>query len=309
MQALRCGDRTLEVGRRTYVMGILNITPDSFSDGGRFSRPAAAYDHAQRLLRDGADIIDLGAESTRPGATPIGVEEELARLLPVVERLVAAGVRNLSIDTMKPEVAAAALRLGASWINDVSGLADPQLGPAVAAGGADGLVVMHSRAMAAGRIEDDVRYHDLITDVRLRLAELCARAEAAGVPAERIVVDPGIGFGKTVQDNLTLLERVHELHLLGRPVLVGPSRKRFLAALGDRAGLAALRSDGGHPGADPAAPGGEDRQRRIDVDSTMRDAATIGACCLAAWRGAHIVRVHDVAGARAALAVVDAAIR
>ena len=255
-------------------MGIVNVTPDSFSDGGAFLATEAAYGHAMRLLDEGADVLDLGAESTRPGATPVDTDTELARLLPVVERLVTAGIRCLSIDTMKPAVARAALELGAAWINDVSGLADPDL--AAAAVPADALVVMHTRPMSAGRVDDAVAYDDLLGDVRRRLSELVATAEAAGVDPRRIVVDPGIGFGKSVADNLDLLARVDEVRSLGHPVLVGPSRKRFLGV--------------------------------VAAATTVqeRDDATVGACCAASLRGADIVRVHRVAGLRAALDVVDA---
>lgn len=285
-RALRCGDRTFELGTRTFVMGIVNITPDSFSDGGRYLDHRAAVAHARELLDDGADVLDLGAESTRPGAVPIDADEELRRLLPVVHALVADGVRNLSIDTMKSSVARAALAAGAAWINDVSGLADPDLAGASADGGADALIVMHARPMNPNRIEDDVVVHGdlLFDDVLPRLDGLCAAAEAAGVPADALVIDPGIGFGKTVRGNLELLDRAGELRAAsGRPVLVGPSRKRFLAATAGLAGAA-------------------------DTEAA-RDAATVGACCVAAVRGADLVRVHDVAAVRRALAVADAAAR
>ncbi len=279
--SLRCGSRTLELGRATYIMGIVNVTPDSFSDGGRFFSAVSAYERAMRLLEDGADLVDLGAESTRPGAVPVPADEELRRLMPVLERLVAAGVDCLSVDTSKAAVAAAALDVGAAWINDVSGLADPDL--ARVAARADALVVMHAQPMSAGRMEDDVSYREVVNDVADHLAGLCARAEAAGVRPDRLVVDPGIGFGKTVQDNLRLLEGAGELRRLGRPVLVGPSRKRFVGVLA---------------GVDVA-----------DVDVDGRDQATVGACCLAALRGADLVRVHEVPAVRRALAVIDAAVR
>ncbi len=260
-------------------MGIVNVTPDSFSDGGRFFSAVSAYDQAMRLLEDGADLVDLGAESTRPGAVPVPADEELRRLIPVIERLVAAGVDWLSVDTSKASVAAAALEAGAAWINDVSGLADPDL--AGVAARADALVVMHARPMSAGQLEDDVSYREVVDDVADHLAGLCARAEAAGVRPDRLVIDPGIGFGKTVRDNLRLLEGAGELRRLGRPVLVGPSRKRFVGVLA---------------GVDPG-------------DVAGRDQATVGACCLAALRGADLVRVHEVPAVRRALAVVDAAVR
>ncbi len=271
---LRCGDRTFALGERTLVMGIVNVTPDSFSDGGEFFTPVAAYDHSMRLLEAGADVLDLGAESTRPGAVPIDADEESRRLLPVLDRLVAAGVRCTSIDTSKASVARLALAHGASWINDVSGLADPDL--AAAAADADALVVMHQRPMSPSGTEDHVAYDDLLGEVTGQLGLLVERATSAGVAAERIVVDPGIGFGKTIRDNLELIARLDVVRAIGHPVLVGPSRKRFLAALS----------------------GAE------SVDG--RDDATVGACCAAALRGADIVRVHRVDGLRAALAIVDA---
>lgn len=255
-------------------MGIVNITPDSFSDGGRFLDPVAAYDHACRLIEDGADIIDLGAESTRPGSMPIGTDEEMARLMPVLARLSASGVRAISVDTAKADVARAALQAGAAWINDVSGLADPGL--AAAATGAQALVIMHHRPMRADKAEDDVAYDDVISDVRSELARLAGIAVAAGVMPAKVVVDPGIGFGKTAIGNLALLQRAGELRSLGHAVLVGPSRKRFLSVLSGATTLA------------------------------ERDQATVGACCLAARSGADLVRVHDVAGVRRALAIIDA---
>jgi dihydropteroate synthase len=279
LRRLRCGGRSFDLGRRTYVMGIVNITPDSFSDGGRFLDATAAYDRAMRLLDDGADLVDLGAESTRPGAVAVDADEECRRLLPVVRRLVEAGVDCLSVDTAKASVAAAALDAGAAWINDVSGLADPGL--AAVAARADAFVVMHARPMSAGRPEDDVRYDDLLREVATHLEGLCRRATGAGVHPDRLVIDPGIGFGKTVRDNLALLDGVATLRGLGHPVLVGPSRKRFVSVVA---------------GVDP-------------TDVAARDDATVGACCLAAVRGADFVRVHEVAAVRRALAVVDAAVR
>ncbi len=271
---LRCGDRTFALGARTYVMGVVNITPDSFSDGGHFADPADAYGQAMRLLEDGADVVDLGAESTRPGADPISADEEWRRLDPVLTRLVASGVRCISVDTSKATIAERALDRGAAWINDVSGLADPAL--ARVAARADALIVMHQREMLAGAASDPVAYGDVVDDVAEHLRGLVARAAAAGVATEAILVDPGLGFGKTVTDNLALIDRADELRALGQPVIVGPSRKRFVAALSGA--------------------------RTIDE----RDAATVGACCLAAARGADMVRVHSVRAVRLALAVVDA---
>jgi len=272
--ALRCGDRCFDIGRRTVVMGIVNVTPDSFSDGGHHLDAADAYDHAMRLLEDGADVVDVGAESTRPGATPVAASEELRRLVPVLQRLADAGVRCVSVDTYKADVARAALDLGAAWINDTSALADPEM--ITVARGADALVVMHQRPMRAGRPGDDVVYEDVVAEVRRHLLAVVAGAVEQGMSRDRIIIDPGIGFGKSVDDNVRLLERVGDLSDIA-PVLVGPSRKRFLAAI--------TASD----------------------DIADRDAATVGACCLAATSGASIVRVHSVRQVRHALDVIDAA--
>ncbi|MBI1946707.1 MAG: dihydropteroate synthase [Deltaproteobacteria bacterium] len=274
---LRCGDRTYALGARTLVMGIVNVTPDSFSDGGRFLAGDAAVAHALRLLGDGADVLDLGGESTRPGALEVAPAEELARVLPVVERLVARGVRRLSIDTRRASVAEACLAAGASWVNDVSALHDdPEM--ARVASRADAVVLMHRREMQAGEPGDDVRYRDVLGEVHGFLAERVAAAVAAGIAKERILVDPGLGFGKSVEDNLRLLNNAARLRGIA-PVLLGPSRKRFLGAL---------------TGVEQA---------------DERDAATHAAVALAAQAGADVVRVHDVKGAVAVLKVLEAARR
>lgn len=272
---LRCGDRAFALGERTLVMGIVNVTPDSFSDGGRFLGVDAAVDHALRLLDDGADVLDLGGESTRPGAAEISAADELARVLPVVERLTARGVRCLSIDTRRATVAAACLAAGAAWVNDVSALRDDADMAAVAAS-ADAVVLMHRREMSAGSSGDDVSYRDVLGEVHGFLAERVAAAVHAGVARDRIVIDPGLGFGKSVDDNLRLLQATARLRGVA-PVLVGPSRKRFLGAV---TGI-----------------------ERAD----QRDAATHGAVALAALAGADLVRVHDVKGAVAVARVVRAA--
>ncbi len=265
-----CGDRVLVLGERTYVIGVVNVTPDSFSDGGRFLDATVAYRHAMEMFDDGADIVDLGGESTRPGSVPIGHDEELRRIIPVIERLATAGHRAISIDTRHALVAAAALEAGAAWVNDVSGLADPQL--AGVAAGADALVVMHNRLSGFAPVEDDVHYDDVVTEVCAELARLVEVAVAGGVARDRVVVDPGLGFGKTVAGNVALLRSVGRLAMIG-PVLLGPSRKRFLGAIA---------------GIDAAGD---------------RDAATIGACLVAAEQGCDFVRVHDARGVRQALAV------
>ncbi len=283
-RVLTCGDRALEIGARTFVMGVVNVTPDSFSDGGLHVAPAAAVDHALRLLDDGADVLDIGGESTRPGAAAVTADEESARVLPVVEALAARGVTNVSVDTRRAAVAAAALDAGASWVNDVSALADDPAMPAVAAR-AGAVVLMHRRPFtttpgaAPGRHGDDASYGgDVVGAVQSFLAARVQAAVDAGVARGRIVVDPGIGFGKSVEDNVRLIKAAARLSSFGA-VLVGPSRKRFLGAL---------------TGVD---------------DPAARDAATLGAVAAAVFHGAHIVRVHDVRGAVQCAKVVDAVVR
>jgi len=275
------------------LMGVVNVTPDSFSDGGLFLDVRAAIAHARQLVSEGADILDVGGESTRPGAEPVSAEEELGRVLPVVEGIVASGIAGadrtsataparVSIDTSKASVARAALGAGASIVNDVSALrADPEMAGLVAESGAE-CCLMHMlgepRTMQA-----NPRYEDVADDVRAFLEERMAFAVREGVREERIMLDPGIGFGKTVAHNLALLRRLDELVSLGRPVVVGTSRKSFLGRIvADAAG--------------EAEP----------VDAARRLPATIATNVLAYERGASVFRVHDVAPVRAALAVAAA---
>lgn len=267
--------RTLELGRRTLVMGILNITPDSFSDGGRRLDPEVALADARQMVADGADILDVGAESTRPGAAPVPADEEWRRLEPVLGRLARDVDVPISIDTYKADVAERALASGATIVNDVSGLKyEPALAAVIARRGA-AVVLMHNR----GRSRDmyaAADYQDVVADVIRELAESGARARAAGVEAERIVYDPGLGFAKRAEHSWALVARFGELHQLGRPLVSGPSRKSFLTrATGDRA---------------PA-------------DRIWGTAAAVTASVLA---GAHIVRVHDVLAMRDVVRVADA---
>jgi dihydropteroate synthase len=252
-------------------MGIVNVTPDSFSDGGSFFGVDDAVAHALRLLDDGADVLDIGGESTPPGAAAVDVDEELRRVLPVIEGLARRGVNNLSIDTRHAVVARAALDAGAAWVNDVSAFDDD--GMAGAAAAADAVVLMHWRHGPAGKDGDDVVYGDVVDDVFAFLEARVARVKGAAV-----VVDPGVGFGKSAVDNLRLLQSGARLRALG-PVLIGASRKRFLGALSGR-------------------------ERPGD-----RDAASVGAACVAAAHGADIVRVHAVKATVDALKIVDATAR
>lgn len=264
---------------RTLVMGVVNVTPDSFSDGGQWFEPAAAVVHGRRLLAAGADILDVGGESTRPGAERVPVEVELERVLPVVAELAAAGA-VVSVDTTRPEVAEAAVARGALLVNDVSGgLADPEMHATVARLGVV-YVAMHWRG-PADVMDTLADYDDVVTDVRRELAERVASLRDAGVRDEQIVLDPGLGFAKPGSDNWPLLARLDELVADGFPVLVGASRKRFLGHL--------LAGPDGEP-APPAA----------------RDRATAAVTALVAAAGAWCVRVHEVAGSADASRVAAA---
>ena len=263
---------------RPVLIGILNITPDSFSDGGRFADVEAALTHAERLLAEGATILDVGGESTRPGAEPVGAEDERARVLPVIAAIVRRfPAAIISVDTVKAEVARAALDNGAAIVNDVSGLRlDSGIGPLVAERGA-GLILMHSRGAAGdlASLDHAVFPEGVIPGVLDELSGALARARGAGIASDRIVVDPGLGFGKTPDQNVELIRGLAALRALGRPILVGPSRKRFLGALTGR-----------------------------PIDE--RDLATAAACALAWTEGARLFRVHEPAPARDALAVAAA---
>jgi dihydropteroate synthase len=253
----------LQLGTRTLVMGILNITPDSFADGGYHLDPDAAVEAALRMAGDGADIIDVGGESTRPGAEPVSADEERRRVLPVIERLASRIDIPISVDTYKASVAHDALAAGASIVNDISGLLyEPELG-AVAADAGAALVLMHTRGRSKG-MYDLARYEDAPGDVARELAEAIVRAENAGVRRTSMILDPGLGFAKRAEHSFEVLAHLERIAALDRPVLVGASRKSFLkAAIGDR---------------EPA-------------DREWGTAAAVAASVLS---GAHIVRVHGV---------------
>ncbi len=262
---------------RPVVMGVVNVTPDSFSDGGAWFEPDAAVEHGRSLVADGADIVDVGGESTRPGAERPSVEEELRRVLPVVEALAAEGA-VVSIDTMRAVVAHQALRAGATLVNDVSGgLADPGILAVVADAGCP-YVAMHWRGHSTG-MQSRAVYGDVVADVAHELTDRRAAILSAGVTAERLVLDPGLGFAKYAPHNWALLAHLDALTAIGQPVLVGASRKTFLGRIG------------APPGTDPRPP-------------ADRDAATAATSVLCALAGVWGVRVHDVAGTRDALAVV-----
>jgi dihydropteroate synthase len=265
------------------LMGIVNVTPDSFSDGGLFLDARAAIRHGLELVGDGADILDIGGESTRPGADPVGEAEELRRVVPVIEGLSGASAQ-ISIDTSKASVARAALAAGATLVNDVSALrADPGMAEVVAQSGADCcLMHMLGEPRTMQRVGGP-QYKDVLDEVKAFLEERLRFAVAAGVREEHILLDPGIGFGKTLAHNLALLRRLEELTTLGRPLVVGTSRKSFLGRL-----LADAR--------------GEEQPAPL----TERLPGTIASSVMAYERGATVLRVHDVAPLRAALTVAAA---
>ena len=269
----RCGRYALELGKKTHLMGVLNITPDSFSDGGRFFHPEQAIVHGQRLVEEGADILDVGGESSRPGALPISAKEELDRILPPLRSLVKFGI-PISVDTHKAEVARAVLEEGASLINDISGLhLDLSLAKVVSRAGA-GLVIMHMKGTPQD-MQRSPHYDSLMGEITCYFREGIARAESEGVNPESILIDPGLGFGKDFGHNLTLLRRLREFKCLGKPILIGPSRKAFTG-------------------------------RILNLPVEERLEGTAAAVAWAVCHGAHIVRVHDVKEMKRIVAMVDA---
>ena len=222
------GRRTFDLANRGVIMGVINVTPDSFSDGGNFTAASAAVDHGLRLVDEGAEVLDIGGESTRPGAAPVTAEEELHRVLPVIEGLAARTGAALSIDTSKASVARAAVAAGAEIINDVTALQGDDDMARVAAESACAVVLMHMRGTPC-TMQQDPHYDDVVAEVSAHLAQRVDAARAAGIVADRIAIDPGIGFGKTVEHNLQLIAGLGRFAALGHPVLLGVSRKSFLA--------------------------------------------------------------------------------
>ncbi len=269
--AIRGAELSLD---QPVIVGIVNVTPDSFSDGGHLVSTAAAIAHAEQLIADGCRLIDVGGESTRPGATPVPVDQEISRVVPVIAGLIQRGFSAVSVDTRKAEVARAALDAGAAVVNDVSGLQfDPALAPVVARAEV-GVILMHMRGTPA-TMDELATYQHVAPEVAAELAATAEQAERAGIARERIVLDPGFGFAKTAAQNFRLLDELATIVALGYPVAVGLSRKRFLGAATGR----------------PV----EDRDR-----------ATAVACALAWERGARLLRVHNVAMTREALALASA---
>jgi len=263
---------------KPLLMGIVNATPDSFSDGGRFVATDSAVQHALRLLGEGADLLDIGGESTRPGAQAVEAQDEARRVVPVIEGVLAARPQAvISVDTSKATVARQALNAGARWVNDVTGLGDPHMAAVCAESGCE-LVLMHMRGTPR-TMQQDTEYSDLIGQIESVLRQRVQQAVQAGVAPERIVLDPGLGFGKAPRDNPRLIAAVPRLRRLGHRVLIGASRKRFIGQL---------------TGVERAAD---------------RVHGSVGAALAAAWLGADVLRVHDVAATAQALAVQQAVAR
>lgn len=271
--------RTLELGTMPLVMGIVNVTPDSFSDGGRFLDHQAAFAHARRLVEEGADLLDIGGESTRPYSAPVPVDEEIRRVLPVVEFATRELSVPVSIDTSKSAVAAAALEAGAEIINDVSALtADPAMVPVAVQAGA-GVCAMHMQGTPQ-TMQDAPQYGDVVTEIHQYLQLRRDTLQSAGIALERIALDPGIGFGKTHQHNLTLLASSYRYHDLGCPLLLGASRKGFIGKVL--------------------------RRFSLGDDEAGRTSGTIGTVLALAAQGVQVLRVHDVAAVKQALALFAA---
>jgi len=279
---LEWGRHTLELGRRTCVMGVVNVTPDSFSDGGRFLNPAAAVAQGLRLAVEGADIIDVGGESTRPFSEAVSAEEEIRRVVPVIAELAGRIRAPISIDTTKAAVARRALEAGAAMVNDIAALRfDPGLAGVAAEFGVP-VILMHMRGEPR-TMQVTPRYDDLVGEIYSFLQEAAAAAERQGISRSRIIVDPGIGFGKTPEHNLQLIRRLPEFAGLDLPLLVGPSRKSFIRRL--------------------VKPEGE---KDVSPDLPAVETGTQAAVAASIFNGAHIVRVHDVASTVATVKVVDA---
>jgi dihydropteroate synthase len=263
----------LELGSRTVVMGVINATPDSFSDGGEFIDPGRALESARRMVEAGAEILDIGGESTRPGAADVAPAEELRRVLPVLRSIERELDVRISIDTRRAEVAREALDRGAVMVNDVSALRDPHMLPLLASRQVP-VVVMHMRG-EPGSMQDDTRYRDLMATLCGFLEDRVISATIGGLADDKILVDPGIGFGKSVAGNLTILRRLPELGSVGRPIVIGASRKSFIGRL-------------------------------LDLPVDQRLEGSLAVAVHASAQGAHIVRVHDVEATVRAVRVIDA---
>jgi dihydropteroate synthase len=272
--SLRCRKRTLTLGKKTLLMGVLNVTPDSFSDGGLFFDKEKAISHGLKMVEEGADMIDIGGESTRPGSKPLELQEELRRVIPVIESLAKKLDVPISIDTYKSTVAQRAIEAGAEIINDISGLHfDPSLAK-VAAKEDTPLVLMHIRGTPE-TMQKNIHYDSLFSEILQYLKESIQRAESAGLDPRQIIIDPGVGFGKTVEDNLLIIKNLYEFRILGKPILLGTSRKTFIGKI-------------------------------LNTEVGDRLEGTLSSIAIGVLNGAHIIRSHDVSQAKKAIAVADA---
>jgi dihydropteroate synthase len=272
--SIHCRKRTLTLGKKTLLMGILNVTQDSFSDGGLFFDQDRAISHGLRMVEEGADIIDIGGESTRPGSKPIELQEELRRVIPVIESIAKETDVPISIDTYKSAVAQRAVEAGAEIINDISGLHfDPDLAK-VAADGNIPLILMHIRGTPE-TMQKNIHYDSLFSEILQYLKDSIKRAESAGLNPGQIIIDPGIGFGKTLEDNLLIIKNLHEFRILGKPILLGTSRKSFIGKI-------------------------------LNAEPDNRLEGTLTSIAIGVFNGAHIIRSHDVLQTKKAIAVADA---
>jgi dihydropteroate synthase len=268
----RVGSVEFDFNARTHIVGVLNVTPDSFSDGGKFLNPSAAVDHALRMVEEGADIIDVGGESTRPGSMPVSEEEEIRRVIPVIEALARRTKAPISIDTYKANVAQRALEAGATIVNDISGLTfDPDMAGVVADHDAS-FILMHIKGTPRN-MQENPQYNDVVAEIKSFLEERCKYAVTLGI--RQLIIDPGIGFGKKLEHNLEILRRISEFSVLGYPILVGPSRKSFIGLI-------------------------------LNLPVEERLEGTAAAVAVSILNGAHLIRVHDVKAMKRVAMVVDA---
>ncbi|MCX5854744.1 MAG: dihydropteroate synthase [Deltaproteobacteria bacterium] len=275
---LKTYHREMIIGERTLIMGILNVTPDSFSDGGRFMAPEEAIEHGMKMVENGADIIDIGGESSRPGAEPVSCEEEMARVIPVIKGLAMRINVPVSIDTTRADVAREAIEYGAEIVNDISAVTSDDQMKSVIAGSGAAVILMHMRGKPKDMQKGDLSYRSIRGDIIEFLKEQIAESHSVGIPVEGLMIDPGFGFGKTGDDNVRLLKYLAEFRMLGRPIVAGVSRKAFIG-----------RITGGEP--------------------SNREEGTAAAVTAAIMNGANVVRVHDVGAMKKVAAMADAIVR
>jgi dihydropteroate synthase len=270
-------NQSLDLGTRTHLMGILNVTPDSFSDGGKFFKPEEAIRQGMRLAQEGADIIDVGGESTRPGSEPVSLEEELRRVIPVIRELAKGTDTPISIDTYKSRVAKEALDSGASMVNDISALRfDPEMKKTLAEYKVP-VVLMHIKGTPKN-MQDNPQYQNVLEEIKAYLEDSIRMAEEAGISENKIIVDPGIGFGKTVEDNLKILKNLKEFASMGKPILMGVSRKSFIG-------------------------------KTLDLPADQRLEGSLAALAVSIINGANILRVHDVKESKRVARLVDSILK